>query len=299
MFLNEVISKFSKIISCVRFFKNNEIIIGGCIEKIDGDYSHNNFGDDLNIPLLESLTGKKIRLRSEVGIRRLKNILCIGSILESDVISSSIVWGSGAMYGNAMRLRPHKVYAVRGPYTRDFLIKEKINCPKIYGDPALLVPLIYNPAVEKRYKLGIIPHFVDYDLPHVARFRDKHPEVLFIQMRNYKSWKDVIDKIKSCESIASSSLHGLIVSDAYGIPNTYIKLSNQILGGDFKYRDYFAGVSRPFIDPVDCTKEFRIDSIERSLIAYQPICFDARTLLDAFPYQLLPKYKHLDNIRNL
>jgi pyruvyltransferase len=52
-----------------------------------------------------------------------------------------------------------------------------------------------------------------------------------------------IDEILECEFIASSSLHGLIASDSYGIPNVRLKISDQIIGGDFKFEDYYEGVS--------------------------------------------------------
>ena len=74
----------------------------------------------------------------------------------------SIVWGTGCIAPGRIGQTPKKIYAVRGPLTKKELDKRGISCPEIYGDPALLFPQIYNPKIEKKYKLGIIPHYIDY-----------------------------------------------------------------------------------------------------------------------------------------
>ena len=71
-------------------------------------------------------------------------------------------------------------------------------------------------------------------------------ELLIIDLAHYKKWTDVIDQICSCERILSSSLHGLIVSDAYQIPSCWIELTGKISGGYFKYYDYASSVNRVF-----------------------------------------------------
>ena len=47
-------------------------------------------------------------------------------------------------------------------------------------------------------------------------------------------------KIAECETVISSSLHGLIAADSFGIPNLQMVLSNNIVGGLFKYNDYYS-----------------------------------------------------------
>ena len=142
----------------------------------------------------------------------------------------SIIWGSGLLYPEQrIKAPPLKVYAVRGPLTREYLVSYGVNCPEIYGDPALLFPLFYKPIVEKRYKYGIIPHFRDKQSVLLQQYRQDE-NVLIIDVENVKPWHKFIDDIASCDFIISSSLHGIIISDAYKVPNIWVEFS----GGETK-----------------------------------------------------------------
>jgi len=48
--------------------------------------------------------------------------------------------------------------------------------------------------------------------------------------------KIVIKDILECEMTISSSLHGIIVSHTYNVKCMWIKLTNKIGGGFFKYK---------------------------------------------------------------
>src|SRR5690606_5814540 len=62
--------------------------------------------------------------------------------------------------------------------------------------------------------------------------------------------EELVDRVCECEVIASSSLHGLIVADAYEIPRVWLKLSDNILGGEFKFLDYFSTTDVPDLSPM-------------------------------------------------
>jgi len=74
-----------------------------------------------------------------------------------------------------------------------------------------------------------------------------------------------IDQLKECEMIISSSLHGLIAADAYGIPNHRVKISKLLLGGDFKYLDHYSSVKREHYEPLqltDTTTLYEVNSLK-------------------------------------
>jgi hypothetical protein len=52
----------------------------------------------------------------------------------------------------------------------------------------------------------------------------------------------VVKAISECKLILSQSLHGLIVADALGIPNVWIEPSSKMIGGEFKFHDYFSTI---------------------------------------------------------
>lgn len=291
--------RFSFLMRCCitlfhRFFSHAILVKGFFFEE--GIHMLNmNFGDDLNIPIIEAVSGRKVKLwRNYLFNKRVENLVSIGSIIELYVNEYSFVWGTGSMYGNRLLpARPLKVCAVRGKLTQKQLIGQGINCPNIFGDPALLLPYIYKPCVKTRNKVGIIPHFHDYDLPHVTKFREEHPEILFIKMRGYTNWKTVIDQIFSCDVIYSSSLHGIIVSDAYCIPNVHVVFSNLIEGGNYKFLDYYSGVNRECVAPLDFSESIDILNYEKIITNYSPINYNPRKLIESFPFKLSSQFDEI------
>src|SRR5690606_12360021 len=115
-----------------------------------------------------------------------------------------------------------RLLAVLGPLTRNVLMQHGYSVPEVYGDPALILPRFYRPVPGSRYRLGIFPHYVDAPQPWVLRMA-RHDGVTVLSARQPRH--DVrcsIDALCSCDAIASTSLHGLIVADAYRIPSVWI-----------------------------------------------------------------------------
>ena len=50
------------------------------------------------------------------------------------------------------------IRAVRGPLTREAILKEGGKCPEIYGDPAIIMPRLYTPKIGAKHKAGLILH---------------------------------------------------------------------------------------------------------------------------------------------
>jgi len=196
-------------------------------------YRSNNLGDRLTPVIVEYFLGKKIELASASDCGKL---LGVGSIL-NELREGDIVWGSGLIREVKLRCpNSVKFLAVRGPLTRSMI---EGDVPEVYGDPAILMPLIYNPEIKKTHKVGIVPHYIDKILWENRRL----PEgVKFIDVEG--NWRKVIDEIVSCEMIRTSSLHGIIIAEAYGVPVVWEKYSDDIVGGEFKFQDYFLGTGR-------------------------------------------------------
>ena len=218
---------------------------------------HNNWGDDLNYYFISHLTKRPIVFLHRFWLAKklnFRNYLCIGTLLDAVNYSreSTIVWGTGVSGQDRLFTIPKEIRSVRGKKSIDFLRQKNMPYPALVGDPALILPLFYQPKnKEKKYKLGIIPHVIDLEHPVIKQIQSENSnEVLIINLSKFDKWTDIIDQICSCESIASSSLHGLITSDTYGVPNCWIELSGKISGGHFKFYDYASSVNRTFNGPI-------------------------------------------------
>lgn len=200
-------------------------------------YEPRNFGDWIGPYLYERLTGTLPVFCPPSPRWPCKVYSLAGSIMRKIVREEvSIVWGSGIISKQDVFSKPYRICAVRGPYTKARCEELGFSCPEVYGDPAILMPEVFNPSIEKKSKLGIIPHFVDYD--YACEAYGGSEEVFIIDVT--KSVENVISDINSCEATASSSLHGLIISQSYGIPSAWISLSDNLEGDDVKFLDYFS-----------------------------------------------------------
>jgi len=168
----------------------------------------------------------------------IKNYMSIGSIITSANINT-VVWGSGIIKKNEF-IRNATFLAVRGPLTRKRILEFGYNAPTIYGDPGILLPLFYeNKITIKKYKIGIIPHYVDYEDIHQFYKNDNRIKVIDLITLNIEF---TTDEILECEFIITSSLHGLIIAHAYRIPAIWIIFSNKLSGDNVKFYDYFESV---------------------------------------------------------
>ena len=215
--------------------------------RYNGEILKSNWGDDINYWFLREIMQDRLVSYDWSLLTKWFHrpyIAGIGSILTLFDMENSIVWGSGIISSSDEVVgKPNRVLAVRGPLTRKRLIEQGIECPEVYGDPALLIPRYYMPDTLKKYKLGVIPHYSDFGNPVLDCLRlDK--DVLLIDIAHYSHWLEFIDQVCSCEAIASTSLHGLIISEAYGIPNVWIKVTGSELRDDFKFHDFFLSLGR-------------------------------------------------------
>lgn len=227
-----------------------------------------NVGDMLS-PVVADYVCRRLALPEKAG--RKAHLYAIGSIIDGGY-QDAVVWGSGLLRGDKPYwwrcLRKLDVRCVRGPKTRKTLLDNGYSCPEVYGDPAVLMPLIY-PARggEKRCPYLVIPH---YSCPTEAQYT-LSPMT--------EDWKNFIDALLGAELVISSSLHGIILAEAYGIPAVLLNDHDMHL---FKYEDYYHSTGR---------YEFPVaKSVEEALVLEPAPLPDLKplqqALLDSFPKDL-------------
>ena len=192
-----------------------------------------NLGDQLAPTLVREVLGLT-PLQVPLGLSR--KILSIGSIVEF-ARAGDFVWGTGSLSDKEVSAKGTKFFAVRGPRTKRILKDAEV--PSVFGDPASLLPRFLPPPQSGLPSVCLVPHYVD----------QKRFEIAFGQEKNTVNVRSgdlfhAVEKIASAEVVLSSSLHGIIIAEAYGVPAVWIEPSEEILGGRHKFLDYFEGVGR-------------------------------------------------------
>ena len=223
-----------------------------------------NFGDALAPFLLEHFSGIQV----EWDTVSHSQVASIGSILEHiPPLWDGYILGSGMLHEDS-RLQVHqmksgitsKILALRGPLTARVI-------PGDYplGDPGILADELVG-TQPKLWDLGILPHFSDTEL--APRFERLMPPGTVIKVINPGDHPlDVVRQIGSCKRIVTSSLHGMIVADAFGLPRR-VELAKALTkdGGDFKFRDYSASIQMGW-EPgkIAEASRFRVEDIKFSV----------------------------------
>lgn len=196
-----------------------------------------NFGDAMNALLIPRLFGR------EVAWAPLEeaDLVGTGSVLQwiTPVVAAREapidVWGSGFIFAKepAPPLPSVRIHALRGHASASMFGPQ---CRPAYGDPGLLTARAVN-APPTRFRVGVVPHLWHRDLPVVRQAVDR----LSARLIDVTSDPEmVIEQIASCDVVFSSSLHGLVVADSFGIPNWWTSAAPEPFGGEFKFLDYYS-----------------------------------------------------------
>lgn len=237
-----------------------------------------NFGDQLSPFIIHKLSGKEIKHTTKEG-----KLLALGSIFFS-LKNNDIVWGAGLLNASHIQYAKqskHVTYlAVRGPKTRDYLMQHGIDCPAVYGDPALLLPLLVKNDVKKKFRVGIVPHFSHFNFfKSLIKNRDS---VTLIDVE--RPFHQVVYDILSCEIILSSSLHGIIVAEAYSIPSFMLMVGEPLHGDLFKFEDYYHATDRT-LTLSNVLFGFNLDKLASLAQKNERPKFSCNELLNAFPFK--------------
>lgn len=220
-----------------------------------------------------------------------RNIIGVGSII-SYGNKKSLIWGSGFMNNNE-HIRGGKVFAVRGKLTNEKIINDGYKGCNVFGDPALLLPLIVKSSFKKKYDIAIIPHWTEYDY-----FRNKYGNYYKILDIRTTDVEHFVEELTSCKHILSTSLHGIILSHAYNIPALWIK-HGYIDTDGFKFYDYFSSVDIPSYNGFEDFNKYLennnwkclFDKYAINSLPQTDVTSIQKKLLDVAPFPILDKYK--------
>ena len=237
-----------------------------------------NFGDYLS-RIVISKTAQNLGFERRKKAIENKKIIAIGSILHY-ANDGDIIWGTGV---NG-KINPQKhsftqldVRMVRGPLTRQFLLKRNISTPKIFGDPALLLPKLFTHFVHKPIsgKIIVVPNF--NDLAMCAKIIPTGMKLVSPLLH----WKSVLNEILTSELVIASSLHAIVLSESYGVPVRFV----MPVGGEklFKYKDYYLGTGREIDSEPDSIAN--VLTPDSGILMPKPT-FDSKLMFDAFPGEL-------------
>lgn len=234
----------------------------------------NNFGDLLGPLVVE-------RLLETRGVDRAATsadvtLMSVGSVLHL-APPHAVIWGTGIngkVPPERRQVQSLDVRAVRGPKTRDRLRSLGVAAPAVYGDPALLFPLLWDTRALRRPTQAPGPVYVPNF--HDARKGVALPRGIRL-VRPTAKLSAVVEEIANAELVIGSSLHAIVLAESMGIP------ARGVVSGvesRFKYDDYFFGTGR---------QSYRMANDVHEALRMggeHPLQWAAQPLLAAFPWDL-------------
>ncbi len=264
-----------------------------------------NMGDLLNPMIIERCFGCKVERNSFLTGEMCAIGSCLGQycyhgnilmrirqLLNGYKVPHVYVWGTGFIdYDDCKHhffKRDMEFLAVRGELTRTNLERmtgKKLDIPT--GDAGILAPLLLDETPEKKYDIGVIPHICDLGEETVNNVLKDYENVLFINVKDEPL--EVIKQIAQCRTIFSSSLHGLIVADAYNIPNMHVLFSDKPKGDGYKFDDYYSAYGVKHVcrdlrnEPAPSIEEIKSSyAITKEMIEEKK-----RLMINAFPKEFI------------
>lgn len=201
---------------------------------------HPNFGDRLAPYILSRFAG----IQSQWAPLDEADNVVTGSVLHHIGPNwSGTVLGAGLLRADLpIKLRDARVLALRGPMT----LKYMPHLVKLgaMGDPGLLADELVE--VETRtWDVGILPHWSDTELASRKEFYNPKWTTRVISPGLHPL--AVVRSIGQCRKLVTSSLHGVIVADGFGIPRRieHTRLFN--LDTMFKFQDYLCSIGEELV----------------------------------------------------
>ena len=233
-----------------------------------------NFGDYLSLVIVEQCLRQSGHTLADETSRQAR-MFAIGSILHY-ARDADVIWGSGINGRPGQddlnrRVQTLDVRAVRGPRTQEVLRRRGLSVPDVFGDPALLLPQLFPGRFKRRRTRPwiFVPNLHDIRMIDHASGNVVSP---------LGSWNRRIEAILEADLVLASSLHGLVVAEAYGIPARYVRLSDG--ESEFKYRDYYEGTGRFDVEFASSLEQ------GREMGGAVPLNYNHAALMSSFPIDL-------------
>lgn len=267
-------------------FRNRITLTGNQLKKETVNYEYwtekENVGDYLSSVIYQWMLERK-QLKKDSPAKKTCHLLGVGSIIATKPFDA-VIWGSGIHTVVTQHLLfkwkkyvKYDVRAVRGPITHNILKSCGYACENVvYGDPAVLMPLIYMPkSQEKKYDISVIQHL---SVKEKNVLCDKCHSIE-IQTTDYKH---VIDEIVASKMVISSSLHGIILSEAYGVPAIFMNENGKMYSEIIKYFDWYYSTNRRTVVMAESLEEAQT----LSPMKLPELNMMQKELLECFPYDL-------------
>lgn len=283
-------------------------------------HPYTNLGDALSAVVVASIAGLPVCLANfDENCERLVAVGTIGHHLRNGIVH---FWGTGLdAKRNAVEspleiyVRPpmteFRVHAMRGKFSAQALRDNGIDAPPVYGDPVWFLPRLFPRPSKPDTELGVIVHISELTAPNAEATvranlrRYEIPPELASSIRIINTYTEPtlaglrakVLEIASCKRILSTSLHGMVIAETYGIPCSWFatyaggdrRLAINELEGeriDHRIRDFYSGVERESVlaycqdrrEPTDWTSALRhLDT------GWEPLSYDGEALFEAFP----------------
>ena len=203
-----------------------------------------NFGDEMT-PAVLGVLG----IPAKWAAPDQAELIAVGSIIEYVAKRSDakpMVWGSGLREPtsehtrDAVREQMGTFLAVRGPRSLNWL---GLPSDLPFGDPGVFAPELLKRAPKRRTGTLIIPHFRTWSTREGLALLESFRSAGFRVMPPAVAVEEAITTIASSDFVVSSSLHGVIVANALGVPaQAVLPPRSKRAEPTHKYEDYFASV---------------------------------------------------------
>lgn len=244
-----------------------------------------NFGDALNPVIFAKLAGMKIRF-APVDYALIMGIGSLGDNLLMDdtaptphchspmwLFSTGMGFEEGKFFHNPNVILPERLrrnvrcYALRGKLT-DARLAKMLGHPTgaVLGDGGLLVRyLIDADKIEKKFDLGIVPHFADKDSRVFSEIAKRIPNSRILDPTSRVDL--FLCGLCECKAVISTAMHPLIACDALRIPNQWVRISEKTTSR-YKFYDYYS-VYGKHKEPFDlASHEFGQDDLNNLIKNY-------------------------------